>query len=297
MTSEDNRGENLLVPNGTLVSMTVPFGEPDSVAALGNSHLLFAPTGFPTCTAFLRIRTVHCSGLVPAAHYTLRRGGRVIGRARAGSAGAVTIAGVALKGGTVLTLVDTAGRRLTALHVAHLRVDITGDQTQIAGGTCQPGDYWGPPLTSPPIGAQIGVGPGGSGTICPSKGRAKGLSTADIAETDDFSGGQTETQVPDIVSTSPIQDETLYGSFIASAQSGLPGPHGTVSAAGAPVALTIRAAGAGRSGPVFHAPNVDTTRGVTVTGLSPGAYVATWVLHDANGDTRTVTSRFVDETL
>jgi hypothetical protein len=32
-----------------------------------------------------------------------------------------------------------------------------------------------------------------------------------------------------------------------------------------------------------------------VSGLAPGPYVATWVLRDAAGDTRTVTTRFVDE--
>ena len=31
-----------------------------------------------------------------------------------------------------------------------------------------------------------------------------------------------------IESTAPLQDETLYGSFVASAQSGLPGPHGAL---------------------------------------------------------------------
>ena len=298
LTDEDNRGEYALRPAGTLVNLTVTLGEPGSVSALGNSQLAFTPTGFPTCTAFLRIRTVRCSGLVPGARYTLIRGGRAIGHGRAGGSGVVTIVRLAVGGGNVVTLVDAAGRRLTSLHVAHLRVDIIGDQTEIAGGTCEADDYWGRPLTRPPTGSQIGLGPAGSGTLCPSSGRAKGLPTVDIAQTDDFSGGQTVTQVPDIMSTSPIQDETLYGSFIASAQSGLPGPHGTVSATGAPVALTIRAAGVGGSGhPVFHAVNVDTTAGVTVSGLSPGAYVATWVLHDANGDTRTVTSRFVDETL
>jgi hypothetical protein len=294
MTSEDNRGEYLLVPNGALVTMTIALGEPDSVPAVGNRQLLFGPTGFPTCTAFLRIRTVRCTGLVPNAGYTLKHGGRAIGHARAGSAGAVTIAAVAVRGGDVITLVNAAGRRLTSLHVAHLRVTIIGSQTTIASGTCQAGDYWGRPLTSPPIGAEIGQGPAGSGTICPDSGHATGLSTADIAQTDDFSGGQTETEVPDIQSTAPIQDETLYGGFIASAQSGLPGPHGSVSAGGVPIALTINAAGSPRR-VVFHARNVDSGRGVAVPALAPGAYVARWMLHDAAGDTRIVTTRFVDE--
>ena len=294
MTSEDNRGEYLLSPNGALVTMTVALGEPDSISAVANNQLLFAPTGFPTCTAFLRISTVRCSGLVPSERYTLRRGGRVIGRGRAGGAGVTTVTGLAIGGGDVLTLVNAAGRPLTALHVAHLRVHITGNETQITSGSCQAGDYWGRPLTSPPTSSQIGEGPAGSGTICPSTGSAAGLSTTDIAETDDFSGGQTETQVPTINSTAPIQDETLYGSFVASAQSGLPGPHGSVSAAGVPIALNITAAGSPRR-VVFHATNADTRGGVAVPALTPGAYVATWILHDAAGDTRTLTTRFVDE--
>jgi hypothetical protein len=66
-----------------------------------------------------------------------------------------------------------------------------------------------------------------------------------------------------------------------------------VSAAGAPIALTITPAGSRHR--VFHAANVDTARGVHVPALAPGPYVATWVLHDAAGDTRTLTTRFVDE--
>jgi hypothetical protein len=293
MTSEDNRGGYGLEPNGALVRMTVALGEPGSVTAVANHQLGITPTGFPTCTAFLRIRSVRCSGLVPRAHYRLLRGGHTLGAGHAGRAGSVTLSGLTVAGGDVLTLVNAAGRRLTSLHVAHLRVDLVGNQTAVASGTCQAGDYWGPPVAKPPIGPSIGVGIGGSGTICPESGRAKGLSTTDIAQTDDFSGGQTVTQVPQIQSTAPIQDETLYGSFLASAQSGLPGPHGSVSAAGVPIALTITPAGSRHA--VFHAANVDRVRGVPVSALAPGPYVATWVLHDAAGDTRTLTTRFVDE--
>lgn len=290
LSSDDNRGSYLLQPAGTLVDMTVPLGEPNSVAAIGNSQVLFTPTGFPTCTAFLRIATVHCVGLVPRTRYRLERAGTTIGTARAGRSGAVRFSGPAIGGGDVVTLLDAAGRRLTSLHVAHLRVAITGSQTTIASGTCQPGDYWGPPQTAPKPSAAIGQGIAGTGTICPGSGRAKGLSTADIAQTDDFSGGQTVLQVPSIESTAPIQDETLYGPFVASAQSGLPGPHGSVVAGGVPISLTITPAGSGHA--VFHAADVDTPRGVRVSGLAPGAYTARWVLRDRNGDTRTVTTRF-----
>ena len=293
LSSEDNRAGSAAEPNGALVSMTVALGEPGSVSAVPNGQLMVIPTGFPTCTAFLRIRTVRCSGLVPHATYRLLRGGRSLGHGQAGKAGAVTIAGLTMRGGDVVTLVNAAGRRLTSLHVAHLRVDLVGNATAIASGRCQAGDYWGPPVSRPPVGPAIGVGIAGSGTICPDSGKATGLSAADIAQTDDLSGGQTITQVPEIESTAPIQDETLYGAFVASAQSGLPGPHGAISATGVPVALTITPAGSTRR--VFHAADVDTARGVPVPALAPGPYVATWVLHDAAGDTRTVTTRFVDE--
>ena len=55
----------------------------------------------------------------------------------------------------------------------------------------------------------------------------------------------------------------MYGDFIASAQSSLPGANGSTAAAGTPIALTIRAAG-GHRGRVLHAADVDTARGVAV---------------------------------
>ena len=73
----------------------------------------------------------------------------------------------------------------------------------------------------------------------------------------------------------------------------LQGVLGAKSAGGVPIALTITRAGSRQR--VFRAGNVDTARGVAVPALTPGSYVATWVLHDAAGDTRTVTTRFVDE--
>ncbi|MGH3674051.1 MAG: hypothetical protein ACRDSH_26005, partial [Pseudonocardiaceae bacterium] len=176
MTSEDNRGGYLLEPDGALVRMTVALGEPGSITAVPNHQLLIAPTGFPTCTAFLRIRTVRCSGLVRHARYRLLHGGRTLGRGHAGRTGAVTITGLPIRGGDIVTLVNAAGRRLTSLHVARLRVDLIGNQTVVASGTCQAGDYWGPPVSRPPVSAGIGLGIGGTGIICPSSGHAAGLS-------------------------------------------------------------------------------------------------------------------------
>ena len=287
LTSSDNRSESALEPNGSLVRMTISLGEPDSVTSAPNNQLIFTPTGFPQCSAYLRIGAVRCTGLLPRTRYML--GHR---HATAGDGGAIFVSGLRLRSGEVLSLTNSAGRRLTSLHVAHLRVAIIGNETRIASGTCQPGDFYGPPLTSPPVSSLVGLGVFGNGTVCPASGKAKGLSTKDIAQTDDFSGGQTVTTVPLIESTAPIQDETLYGAFIASAQSGLPGPHGATVATGAPISLTITRAVSERR--VFYARNVDTASGVAVV-LTPGPYVAKWVLHDANGDTRTVLTRFVDE--
>jgi hypothetical protein len=235
--------------------------------------------------AFLRIGAVRCSGLVARARYRLA--GRVT---RAGSGGVIFVSGMRLHGGQALGLVNAAGRRLTTLHVAHLRVALTGDQTEVSSGRCEPGAYWGPPVTRPPTSSGVGSGIGGNGIACPLSGRAHGLPVTDIAQTDPGSGGQTITQVPQIESTAPIQDETLYGAFVATAQSGLPAAHGSVGASGVPIALTISAASSHRR--VFAARNVDTAAGVSVPALAPGSYTATWVLRDANGDTRTVVTRF-----
>ena len=288
LSSDDNRAVSFFEPNGALVKLTVSLGEPNSVPTSFNDQVLFIPTGFPQCTAYLRIQAVRCTGLVPGNHYRIGRR-----HAQAGLAGMIFVGGMHLHGGSVLALINQAGRRLTRLYVAHLRVHLLGNQTQIASGTCQPGDFYGPPISKPPTSSEVGFGLFGEGTVCPGSGNAAGLSTRDIAQTDDFSGGQTITQVPLIESTSPIQDETLYGGFVASAQSGLPAAHGSTGASGVPVALTITRAGTRRR--VFGAANVDTPRGVNVPALAPGAYAAKWVLRDANGDTRTITTRFNDE--
>jgi hypothetical protein len=295
MSSQDNRAVAPDNRPGALVKLTVPLGEPGSASSIDNTQVQFSPTGFPTCTADLRAQTVRCAGLFPSARYRLtRRRGNIPVLAVASKGGTATFKGSgrapAIKGGDVLTLSNRAKRVLTVLHVAHLRIDIQGQQTVIASGRCEPGDYYGPPVTTIPSSIAVGVGIGGSGKVCPSKGSAAGLSTAQIAQTDDRSGGQTLTEVPSIVRTTPIDGETLYGTFIALAKTGLAGRHGAVNSTGATVSLTITSAGR----PVFHAGNVNTPGGVLVAALTPGAYTANWVLRDANGDTRTLRTQFVE---
>jgi hypothetical protein len=47
---------------------------------------------------------------------------------------------------------------------------------------------------------------------------------------------------------------------------------------------------------VFSARNVDTARGVAVPALKPGNYIGAWLLTDANGDRRLVTTRIISLT-
>jgi hypothetical protein len=76
----------------------------------------------------------------------------------------------------------------------------------------------------------------------------------------------------------------MFGKFVALAETTF-GP--------SKVGLTITPAPGGK--PVFSSSNVDTATGVNVKALKPGSYKATWVVINPNGDTRTTTTRFIEE--
>ncbi len=301
LSSLDNRAVSLSSPNGALVDLTIPLGEPRSVSALGNALVPLNPSGAPSCTAHLRLQRVTCSGLVPGARYALTRSRRNVTRgARADVDGFTSFAGFgpgrAIAGGDRLTLRNAARRVLTTLHVAHLRVNIADAQTVVAGGRCEPGLYYGPGLSSPPTGSGIGSrGVTGDGMLCSPTGSPAGLPTGTISQIDDLSGGETTTEVPEFLGTAPVQDATLYGPFVALAQTGVPGPNHSVIPGRTRVSLQISRGGSRRI--VFRSGNVDTPSGVTVRSLAAGAYVATWALTDVNGDTRTMRTQFVQERL
>jgi hypothetical protein len=197
--------------------------------------------------------------------------------------------------------VSNGSRNVTELHLADLEVHIRGERSVLAGGRCQPGEYYGPPLKRPPESAVAGFptfaagGAALTGQICPMSGDAAGLSSSNISQTDERGGGQTRTEVPDIENTSPANGEVVYGPFNALARSGLPGPVHTIVPADSTskISLVITRASSGRV--VDRLRNVDTKNGARVPALKPGSYRATWTLADANGDTRTVTTRFVEE--
>jgi hypothetical protein len=298
LQSQDNRAVTAGNPDGALVTLSVPLGEANSLPSIVNNQIIFEPSGFPSCAANLRSQRVTCTDLVPGTSYALtRRRGHTTVHANAdglGSTAAVSFGGGRpLTGGDVVTLTNAAHRRLTVLHVAHLRVHINGAQTVIASGTCEAGAYYGPVLATPPINAAVGApGIAGTGKVCPADGNAKGLSVANIQQTDDLSGGDTFTTVPQLEFTSPSNGATLYGRFVALAGAGIPTPRHAVVSSGATVSVTITPDSGGPA--VFHAADVNTGSGVRVTALAPGAYDAKWVLTDANGDTRTVLTHFVE---
>jgi len=292
---------------GALVSLTVALGEPGAQSTFSSPLADVLPllrlTGSATCTADLQFAAAACSGLVPGAKYSVTRSrGSDRLSARADSAGTIVVGpfdgAPPLTGGDVLTLSN--GRRvLTTLHLAHLRAVIDGEQTLLgAGSRCQPGLYYGAPPTTPsPASSVAGLtGQNGAtltGRICPPSGSAEGFSEAAIVQTDDRSGGLTETELPDISTTSPIDGETLYGRFTAQAQATFLGPHGGVIPSGYPISLTIIRANAAK--PSITLNDVNTASGTPVKPLKPGTYDAVWTWGDFNGDSRTIVTSFVEE--
>jgi hypothetical protein len=305
-TSNDNRAfdaptapsPNLL---GGLVSLTVPVGEPGSVSPFQSPLTTFSPGGFPACTADLEFQEVACTGLVPGQRYTLiDRRSRALGTA---DTSGTFVEPLRLRRGDSVSL-SNGSRSLTTLHVARLRVRILGDETFLAGGSCQAGEYLGPPLTKPATNAFAGLptdttnpfigGVALTGRICPPSGNAAGLPSTNISQTDELSGGVTETEVPDIQDTSPIDGETMHGSFTALAESGLALPNNELIPTDlvTRIRLTIFTPLGTR---VLTIRNVDTFRGVPVPALVPGNYVAVWSLINFNGDTRFVATRFIEQ--
>ncbi len=167
-SSNDNRAfapsKGGPAPNqrGGLVNLTVGVGEPGSVSLFSNPKVLaqfFKEGGFPTCTAFLSRKRVSCAGLVPGASYKLTDGAKhASGKANAKG---IVSGRLAVKGGDVVAL-SNGSRVLTRLHVAHLHVIVKGHAKTASGGSCQAGDYYGPPLSKDPDQQVSGLGGQGS---------------------------------------------------------------------------------------------------------------------------------------
>jgi hypothetical protein len=294
MSSQDDRAISGANPNGALVKLSIQLGEPDSISALGNAQVPFEPSGFPICLANLETQATTCAGLVPGEGYTLtRHRGHATRHAKGDLNGEIRITGVRIRGGDQLTLRNAAHRQLTTLHVAHLRVGVDDAETALASGTCQPGEYYGSPITRPPVSPLVDVpGVSGAGRICPLGGHARGLSAGNIEQTDDLSGGLTRTELVGEESISPNRGATLYGPFVAQAQPAVFGANSSVVPAHATVSLSIFRGSSNHR--LLFLRNVAKGRGVRVHSLRPGAYRARWVVQDRNGDTDTIHTRFVE---
>lgn len=298
-STSDNRAVWPGNPAGALVRLTIALGEPGSVADVANHSIALEPSGFPTCSADLRAQRSRCGGLVPGARYTLtRRRGHLVLKARAGSGGVADFGAVpgpgGVRGGDLLTLRNRAGRVLSTLHVAHLKIYLRGQSSVVTGGFCQPGDYWGPPVSAPPTGGKVGnPSVGGTGIACSLDGRARGLPAGSLEQTDSFSGGVTRTEVPLFGGTSPTPGETLYGPFVALAEPALRGAAGVLHPVPAKVSVVITRRGSRR--PALTLSGLERPQGMPVSGLAPGVYSTVFTLTDPAGDTRTLSSYFVQE--
>lgn len=302
-SSNDNRAfaapaaptPNLL---GGLVRLTVRVGEPGAVSPFTNPlSAFFTPSGVPLCVADLEVQAVQCLGLVPNETYTITDGNQRT-QATADSTG-TAIELLPVRGGDAVAL-SNGSRTLTVLHVARLKVLIVGEETALAGGRCQAGEYFGAPPSTVPTTTSAGLptsastgGAALTGTVCPMNGDATGLPTDSISQTDERSGGLTQTEVPDVVDTSPVQGETVYGKFTVVAESALIGPNNALIPTDPFSRIGVSIAPANGGAPVFTARNVDTLNGVTAGPLHVGKYIATWTLTDTNGDVRLGQTRFI----
>ena len=194
----------------------------------------FTPAGSRPAPPISSSRRSGAPGLVPNRTYVLSDGRRRAS-GTADSSGTIIAQLAAPRGSTVDARrtgrpdADDAARRPAARRSA-------GERPSVLGGSCQPGDYWGDAAGD--AADQRGRGHAQlSGRrrqradrrrSARSNGNAAGLPTAALAQSDELSGGLTETEVPEILDTSPIDGESLYGKFTALAESGLLLPDNTV---------------------------------------------------------------------
>ena len=97
---------------------------------------------------------------------------------------------------------------------------------------------------------------------------ADGLPSDMLVQSDELSGGLTETEVPEIVDTSPIDGESLYGKFTALAESALPLPDNTLLPTNGISRISLQILTANGATRVFKAGDVATSKGVAVSGSS-----------------------------
>ena len=271
-------------PNGSTLVLSEPAPLPGTGQDVTAGYGQGGPN--PTCSADLVTKAVTCGPLALGTYDLVQtRGGATVSTQTA----TISTQGVAVSASFQLSSVqpgDTlalnvhgaGGRTLTVLHVSPLRLDeqqpAAGANATVSGGSCQPLEWF--------YAANFGTAP----LLCSSSGTAPSLTSTALL--DELSGGTTAVTMPArVLDTSPLNGEDVSGPSIA-AFADLAGADTT------PVALTVTptAGGANPSG----SGNSNSATGATITGLVAGKrYRAVWVVSDANGDTVTLDTNFVDQ--
>jgi hypothetical protein len=280
------------------VMISGTFSGPNGSALVLSEPALLPGTGYdvtagygqggpdPTCSADLITKAVTCGPLALGTYDLVQTSG---GATVSTQTATISTQGVAVSATFQLSSVqpgDTlalnvhgaGGRTLTVLHVSALRLDeqqpAAGATATVSGGSCQPLEWF------------VAGTSGGPPPLCSSSGTAPSLATTALS--DELSGGSTAVTMPArVLDTSPLNGEDVSGPTIA-AFADLAGADTT------PVRLTVTPAAGGANPSVSG--NANSATGATITGLVAGnRYRAVWVVNDANGDTVTLATSFVDQ--
>jgi len=251
----------------------------------------FGPTA-PTCRVDLVDSAVSCGELHGGSSYTVeqtRSGSQVASQTLLASsdgvstdAGSVSSTFAGVQSGDNLNLIVPAGggepaRTVTTLHVPILRSDVIDQDNHLDAasttGSCQAGE----------LDVIDFFVCNGSNTF------SETFANHFPSLQDELSGGTTSISVPSFNDVSPVDNGLVPTSFTAYADLANYSKSDTSSM----VALTLTPLGGGSAKP--FAGNANSTKGVAVSGLSPGRYAASWTLTDSHGDTAQLTTWLVAE--
>jgi len=267
--------------DGTSLSVVLPAGLP----GVGVSDTLGeAP---PTCSVDLVDNSVSCDDVQADSEYAIEqtRGGSVVatntltavGDGVATDPASLTTTFASVKPGDEINLVVPAAggkpkRVVTTLHVSPLRADVVEQDAHLdpsgTTGSCEAEEL--DPQTS---------------AICSPLGAFTETVTDHTPTfTDELSGGMTAATIPAFLDTSPANNELTSASFIAYADITNYGTFDHTST----VALSVTPLAGGA--PQTFPGDANSAAGISVSGLSPGRYAATWTLTDSNGDTSSLTT-------
>lgn len=199
-----------------------------------------------------------------------------------------------------LRLAGTPSRVLAELTAAALRLDLeappqNGGPTGLLGGSCSPGRWLsrGTSMEDRDLLCGAGGAPLG-GEVDEGLYRSEFDGDA-VVLADDHAGGGTAVSAARVTQTVPADGGATWGAtwraYADTDTMAFPW-----SGAGAPVIFSYRP----RTDPLSTAPftvvgNANTSTGILTGGLSEGRYEGRWVVTDANGDTRTHTTFFLQQ--